>query len=616
VGNAFASSDAPTQRRWCVRATLTVVLALSACRTHQRTGVLLNVLSEGPPPEHVELTWLDADQVVFRRRLPESGVLAPENAGRFTVFVERREGAGPRRGVARGLAGDRVISEGTFRAEAVGSGIATAVVTLRAATLPDRDHDGLPDDIDDCPAYPDGDGHCGPDVDAAAGDAAETPDAAGPDAPTLESGPDSLPPGQRDAPTVDDAAPVDGPPDQRPDLRPPAKSDVLFAVGSFVASGGEQVITHGLGATPRALLIWTTGAPDEGVSRGWSFSIGVSDGPSKTSRALAVANTDGAATTTGSRRIARKIVSLVRPDQSVAAEADLTAWDSDQLTLTWTTSDGVPALLHYALVGGKVSAKVLEWHTPATSGPSSVAGVGFRPSVVMNFNAGGDFTAASPAVAAGASLGWGTITTAGPQWASAVVSPSGAAPSRSAGAQHRDDGVYMFSGDGLTVREGSFTSMEDDGFSFSFRNVGAAATVVSLALGGLPAMAGSFLKTDAVAPVTQTVGAVGFRPGLLLLSSFENIAQNPPVPDARFGVGASDGFTQVSSALGDRAGQAASSVASVSRRQRVFLKARPESGLFEAEASSAAFASDAFSVQWSTNDPVAAEVNFLVLGSP
>jgi hypothetical protein len=129
-------------------------------------------------------------------------------------------------------------------------------------------------------------------------------------------------------------------------------------------------------------------------------------------------------------------------------------------------------------------------------------------------------------------------------------------------------------------------------------------------------MAGTFLKPDAPPPAIQSVGALGFRPGLLLLSSFQAVAQNSPVIHARFGLGASDGFAQVSSAIGDSAGLARTSVGSLNRETRAFVKATPEAHTVEAEATLTSFQPDMFNLSWPTNDAERSELTYVTLGSP
>jgi hypothetical protein len=592
---------------------LWLALALAAsCTGSYGTGVMITVVSTGAPPTSVVLTWLDADHLIFTRRIPDAGTLAVGEASRFTVFVETH-GGGSRRLVVRGSIGDRQDSVGVAQIPQLGPGITSAEVTLRPGTLPDQDNDDIPDEIDPCPRTHDVDGRCPPQLDAAlAPDDAAAPDGSGDaesdaDAGAVDASPDARPSDAPDAVT----------PDTRRDARPAPTTPVAFAVGSFVKQAGpQQIVPHDLGLQPKVLLLWTTGGTDESYSAGWSYAVGLSDGPSGTNRSFSVGDQDQASSSRTSRRLAAKALSVIRSDQTVLAEADLTAWDRDRLFLTWTTNDATPALIHYVLIGGSLSAKVLAWKTATTTGPSQITGVGFKPALVMSFHAGADLTGAPPTVVAGASLGWGAMVASGPQWASAVVSPSGAAASTSRRVQHRDDALFMFSGDGAATREASFMSMDADGFSVVYRNDGPAAQVVSLALAGLPVMAGAFLKPDAPPPAIQSVGGLGFRPGLLLLSSFQAVAQNPPVIHARLGLGAADGFAQVSSALGDSAGLRPTSAGSLNRENRVFVKATPEAQAVEAEATLTSFQPDTFNLSWPTNDAERSELNYVTLGSP
>ena len=112
-------------------------------------SVLLEIEAEPSlaKPDELRLTVLGAGGVeVKERRLPEAGkptlpssvVLYPRRAGGLRILV-------------RALAAGARVGEGATLAEARDGAQVGARVTLRAAALPDRDGDGLPDVVDNCP---------------------------------------------------------------------------------------------------------------------------------------------------------------------------------------------------------------------------------------------------------------------------------------------------------------------------------------------------------------------------------------------------------------------------------------------------------------------------------
>jgi hypothetical protein len=149
---------------WSVRA---VVLAIGASAlvvlapscggdATGTTGVRLSIVSEDVIPEVITVSWFHGAQLVFERRAPSTGTLAPDSAARVLVIIDvAPDAAGTRRVVARGLISERPVSEGAGRVEVVAGQWQELTVRLTSGRLPDRDADGLPDDIDDCPANPD-----------------------------------------------------------------------------------------------------------------------------------------------------------------------------------------------------------------------------------------------------------------------------------------------------------------------------------------------------------------------------------------------------------------------------------------------------------------------------
>src|SRR5262245_48069900 len=75
----------------------------------------------------------------------------------------------------------------------------------------------------------------------------------------------------------------------------PAAADTC-KVGSFTkstaAAPGSQPVAHGLGETPKALILWTDGKTNESFGAGFLLAFGMTDGT--TSISAAAASQDGA----------------------------------------------------------------------------------------------------------------------------------------------------------------------------------------------------------------------------------------------------------------------------------------------------------------------------------
>jgi hypothetical protein len=591
------------------------------------TGVLLTVVSTTPAPSAIELTWLDQNHVLFQRHAPESGTLSAAEAARFTVFIEVKNPgtAGSRRVVVRGMRNGQPVSEGVTTIDRLSSGITRMQVTLLPGLLPDGDADQIPDQIDRCPTYKDPKDICTPINDGGVLDVRADGDAGAIDAPidapvdVGERRDQDLAddrPAPPDVPITPDVAPP--PPDVIPADYPPQPVTARFRVGTFTKldgmAGTRQVVTHGLGVPPKALLLWTSTRTDDQPGAAF-LSIGVSDGPAGTSGSTAVASQDQTTSSLASRRIAAKALTVIFPNGATAAEAELVAWDGNTLTLSWDPNGAGAYRVHYLVIGGEVAAKVLSWLAPvANNAPLSIVGVGFRPSVVMHFHVGTG-SGISPSLVGGGLIGTGVMTAAGRQWANAVFVQAGIIPSNTARVQRTDQAlVLMGDDDTLTTRQASFVSMDADGFTTQFTgNTGAIGQIVSLALGGVAAAAGSFTKSTAAAPADQPVAGINFRPAVVLLASTDGLAQPARQTSALLGLGASDGIVQACSSVSDIHALPTTSATALDRESRVFIKATQQ---IEAEADLAALNVDGFRLRWTTNDPTAPVMTYLTLGPP
>jgi hypothetical protein len=374
-------------------------------------------------------------------------------------------------------------------------------------------------------------------------------------------------------------------------------------VDSFVqAPTATQVVPHRLGLVPVALIMWTSGQPDAGVSgAGSGFSIGISDGV----RDYVVSSTitDNSPAITSSRTIAPVLVTIDTTAGVPRARATLTNWSSTDLTLSWSANDGVPRRISYLLLGGNdVQARALDYLTRTTMGPQVVTGVGFQPDLLINLFAATANTALPSSVAAshphlsvasltaGWTIGFNAQGTLSNRYTSGlpyfVTQTSAATPQLAA--------TLMATGpDGFTVDLG----------------VPAAVRIMTLALKGPGLAAGLRSRGPVDAGTAQAVTGLGFSPGAVLLAStFGQGAQ--PLTDAQWCIGAGDGVREVSSAFRDRSGAVPTSVSS---REAVTVLVQAAGGTDEA-ARLASFNSDGFGVTWLRQSTGTLEFGFLALG--
>src|SRR5207247_531961 len=136
----------------------------------------------------------------------------------------------------------------------------------------------------------------------------------------------------------------------------------------------------------------------------------------------------------------------------------------------------------------------------------------------------------------------------------------------------------------------------------------------SLALSGINLIVGSFAKTTAAAPASQSVGGVGFQPAAVLLASFGDVTQANPVINTHMGIGASDGTTEGSVAWWKPDNLNVSQVLGAEKTSKVFMKGLLGAVSIAAEADLTSLDANGFTLNWTTNDAVATEMLYVALG--
>jgi hypothetical protein len=247
-----------------------------------------------------------------------------------------------------------------------------------------------------------------------------------------------------------------------------------------------------------------------------------------------------------------------------------------------------------------------------------VTGVGFQPEAVLHFYAGAAFVNPPPSTQSSAVIGMGAMDKTGAQWAIQAADADNQNPVISSRAQRTDAAIYMYTDTGSTgvTKEARFVSMNSGGFTLNFTAANSNATqVASLALAGLKADVGTFNKITAGAPASQTV-TTGFRPGAVFMTSYQIGAQSTQLnePSCTFGMGASDGVSEASSALTSADGISTSSVDGQDKTSKAFIKMNTPP--LDAEADMANFAASGFTLNWTTNDSTASQICFLALAPP
>jgi len=100
------------------------------------------------------------------------------------------------------------------------------------------------------------------------------------------------------------------------------------------------------------------------------------------------------------------------------------------------------------------------------------------------------------------------------------------------------------------------------------------------------------------------------------MASYQMASQTPQMnePICSFGVGASDGVSEASSAITSADGASTSAVDGQDKTSKAFIKMNMPP--LDAEADMASFGASGFTLNWTTSDSVASQMCFLALGAP
>jgi hypothetical protein len=421
----------------------------------------------------------------------------------------------------------------------------------------------------------------------------------------------------------------------------PARAQAVFKVGSFTKSittsgcpaSCTNTVPHGLGVTPQALILWTSGGVSENIgghSYWWGF--GVTDGTTSRSTSASSKYNNKSSTSSASRRSAAAVLTIVQYGSALSAEASFQAtnWDATNFYLQWSTNNSSAYIIHFIAIAGLTNAQVLDWTAPASTGTATatLASPQFQPDFVLHFmdydtNLGATNSCASPNCPADAAFMLGAMDAAGDSWATAVYSKSGVTPTATARGQRTDACIEETDSAATETLRGGTCAVTSTGWTVNFTtNSLGAQHIFSLALQGLNVHVGHFNRlgnTGCPAPCNQTISGLGFQPALALFSSFMTTTQATPVASARVGFGATDNTTQGEASLDDANGISTTFAFSEEFTETFDVNDNDTGSLFARgqikSGTGGSFNADGFTIDWTTNlDNVATEMLYVVMG--
>jgi len=387
---------------------------------------------------------------------------------------------------------------------------------------------------------------------------------------------------------------------------------LLGRVGQFAKSTGgapaSQAVT-GVGFTPKVLIMWTEGRTSNGsfaADLQWALGWAVS---SSAFRSMAMASQDAQASSVCNKRIASKALTILSAAGALVAECDLTSFDSDGWTLSWTTNDANATIIHYIALGGAdISAGLINWQSPTSTGNHSKTGAGVAPTFVFSMGVGASNTG-PPSTTAGIRQFLGAMTGSG-EWSIALNSQDNQATTNTARRQITDGHTLDISNTGSVTERSNRVSLDADGFTLNLTTAPSTANHrFSLCIALKNAVCGSVNKSTGGAPVDQTlISGLSFSPVVYGIASWQEAVIAATTDDNRLGFGASDGTREESGATNDDDAQADSTTDAISSTTKVYVKSNNEPPTVQAEADHTTLDPGGVTVTWSTNDAAATQL--------
>lgn len=400
-------------------------------------------------------------------------------------------------------------------------------------------------------------------------------------------------------------------------------SPLVAEVGSFTVNTttGNQVINHGLGETPKFIIVWCAGKSPGSFGVDVFNSLGFYDGTTN----ACIANTieDAVGTSDTYDRIASNLFLMRNVSGTIVKAASITAWDSTTFTVNHASANAAAMTVCYLIVAGdSVQAKIGNFLTLNTTGgglPASqgITGVGFKPDGLMLLQIGG-VGSTFPQSFNSSILIAGMADGALNQGVIQAQDADGQAVTLNIGAQLTDAVLCDFSviSEGL-ARKIALSSMDADGFTLNYlNNFGSTDITLYLAIKGAALKVGAFNKVTGGAPASQVITGLGFSPEAVFLMSWQRIASAAGVRGVRFGAGGYDGTNERALAYQSEHNNTVSQANEIVKTDKAFIVCNNDTPAVDAEADGSSLDSDGFTLSWSTNNAVATEILYLALGEP
>lgn len=372
-----------------------------------------------------------------------------------------------------------------------------------------------------------------------------------------------------------------------------------------VGNPNVQVIPHGLGETPKAVIIFGDGGTTAGA---WSTdvrrSFGMYDGTDQ--RAVGMYSKNGVGSSVEKRYLDNAaVISLPGATLTDYVSAVVTSVDATNVRLQWSTATPPADIFGMKVIGGpSVQAEIVTDTMKTTAGTQANTAVGFKPDALVVAHAG-DVVITENTLTSDGKLGIGVVGTDLSEAAMHIASNDAVATTGTGCRAVVTACVLSCTAAGAFKSSAAISSFDTLGYTLSWPSGAAtAAPMYVLALKGVKAKMVLFSKKNGLG--TQALTGAGFPPqSAMFFGHSGNVATTFVNAVMNLGIASPGGAFSTSSQ--NRDSQATTQAQRYGNAKAYTVAATTAS--IQGEADVSAWGSDGVTLNWTTSDTTTA--NFL-----
>ncbi len=215
---------------------------------------------------------------------------------------------------------------------------------------------------------------------------------------------------------------------------------------------------------------------------------------------------------------------MLHGGEAWVARANFVGFTDSGFNISWGVNDGNGNIINFIALAG-CQASIVSWSFPAGTGNNAITGVGFKPDVAINLSTLCT-TVGTAEAAIDNGIGW--VDSGGGQRALGFANTDNTV-TQNGHVKLRNDrcivGCQPLTG--AETYGASFTSFDEDGFTFNINVASTSARVITLCLKGVQTDLNDFTKTSTTpAPQSQAVSSMAFQPKVVLFFVADILTNN------------------------------------------------------------------------------------------